>query len=462
MELRKLKFHQDLQLPAKLGYKPPMRIFYCTNEPENPVDIEEIHRLEATAKVTVVSSSETHIILNGSFVKVRMSLWIRRLIQFWLQICILFARLPNNSIATRFPERNVYKKTKLVTGIINVIWTIKIKPSINIFLPNYSTLALFPFRFAALFSKRNGFSEDVVIYNSLFINVIDFMFFLTRMRKSGAKLIANVRSWDNPYYIQFDSAADYYLTWSEHMDRSIEQSQILKSKSFIHWGPNQFRKFWQGPASEGAFIERKGEALEVGYAAAFGDSIITFAEYNYICDLAVQLRNEGVNLRILYRPYPTVDPQMLISKRREESVIVCGINSQTSDRYGDGREIIRFGSHLEKKAYLNSCDVFLSIGTTFTAEAFLHGTPIIHFYLPEKERIGEDAILFFKRIEITCVHFFDYFPGAIPFVESIDDLRLTLLNDQSKSISRETLLERLGIEELGKIVFLPLATDPKV
>ena len=438
-----------------------MRIFYCTNEPQNPVDLEEVQRLEAIAKVTVVSTSETHISLNGSFVKVRTPLGIRRLITLWLRICILFARLPNNSIATRFPELNIYSKSKLVAVIIKMIWVLKIKLSINRILPKYSTLALFPFRLAALFSKRNVFSEDLVIYNSLFINVIDFMCFLARMRKSGAKLIANVRSWDNPYYIQFDSTADYYLTWSEHMDRTIEQSQRLKSKPFIHWGPNQFRKFWQGLAAEGAFIKRKGAALEVGYAAAFGDSIITFAEYNYICDLSVQLRGEGVNLRILYRPYPTVDPQLLVSRRREESVVVFGIDSPTIDRYGDGREIIRFGSPLEKKAYLNSCDVFLSIGTTFTVEAFLHGTPIIHFYLPEEDRIGDDAILFFKRIEITCVHFFDYFPGALPFVESINDLRVALLNDQSRSISREILLERLGLEELGKTVVLPLAAEPK-
>ncbi|MDH4395555.1 MAG: hypothetical protein QE278_07745 [Limnobacter sp.] len=240
------------------------------------------------------------------------------------------------------------------------------------------------------------------------------------------------------------------------MDRSIEKSQRLEGRTFIHWGPNQFRKFWQFTCTNEAAIKDRRESIDVGYAAAFGDPIITFAEYSYICNLSAELKSKGVNHRILYRPYPTVDPQLLVSKRTEESVVVLGIDSPAIDRYGDGRETIRFGSHLEKHQYLSSCDVFLSIGTTFTVEAFLHGTPIIHFYLPQSERIDEDAILLFKRIEITCVHFFEYFPGALPFVESVDDLRLALLGSQTQPVSRELLLERLGTGGLDKDINLNL------
>lgn len=433
-----------------------MKIFYCTNEPNNPVDLEEVRRLKDAGNVVLVIGAGVDVSPNEAISAGDISPRTRRLIHFWLRICTLFSQIPNNPIGVRFPELNIYSQSRLLKKFVAVLWRVKLNPLINQILPKYSTLALLPFRCATLFTKRDGNNGNVVIYNSLFINVIDFMFFLARMRKSGARMIANVRSWDNPYYIQFDSAADSYLTWSQHMDQTIEKSQRLKHKPFIHWGPNQFRKFWQyGPTDVPRHNINTG-TLNVGYAAAFGDPLVTFAEYEYICDLAADLRSKGVNLRILYRPYPTVDPELLVNKRREEAVVVSGIESDVIDRFGDGREVIRFGSPREKKVYLDSCDLFLSIGTTFTVEAFLHGTPIVHFYPPENNRKGVDANLFFKRIEITCVHFSEYFPGALSFVESNEELRLALLSGQAGSVARDALLERLGIDELSKVVTLKL------
>jgi hypothetical protein len=424
-----------------------MKILYCTNEPLSPVDAGEIARLRQGAEVTVACCSDSNRDPSDTAVVViRSAAWRRRFTSLWLKVCVLISRLPHSNIARRFPERNVYQGW-LAARVGNLSWRLRSLRGAGERLPRFATLArLLPLGWDAT-DRSRVFEADVVVYNSLLIMSADFLPLLRLLQRRGTFLLANVRSWDNPYYVQFDSRADGYLVWSEHMADSIRNAQGIDA-TFAAWGANILKSFHEAPKTDRRAIGApRAPGKNIGYAAAFGDDIVTYAEYEYICDLANRLNEGGVACRILYRPYPTVEPARLRALRNQENVLICDIDAAVLDRYGDGREMIRYGSPEEKQGFLNSCAAFLSLGTTFTLEAFMHGTPVVHFYLPPEARTGKHEALIFNRIEITCDHFFDYFPGVVEFTRSFPELIAALAHGIAAH-AKSGLLDRLGIHHL--------------
>lgn len=438
-----------------------MKILYCTNEPTSPIDRQEIARLQAVGDVMIVCASDSQTSegqINGEaprLVRLQSGPRRRKAIGLWLKLLTLVSRLPHSRIGERFPERNIYQKSRLLQQAINLAWKLKRIAAINRLLPRFSTLAYYlPFRRFEIEHRTEVLSADMIVYNSLPIMSADFLPLVIEMRKRGARRVANVRSWDNPYYVQFDSSATDYLVWSDFMAKTVGNAQKTSTGTFHSWGPNILRTFVDAPRTADASVKGEPGILNIGYAAAFGDTIVTLIEYKLMLQIAARLRAENVAFQILYRPYPTVDVRLFEAAGQDPDIVLCDIGSPALDRYGDGRETIRYGSPEEKMRFLNSCDVFLSLGTTFTLEALLQGTPIVHFYLPDPARETPEAKLVFNRIEVTCDHFFDYLAGAVDFIESYEDLGRLLRQRKATASANGVLFGRLGIEFLHEPNFL--------
>lgn len=432
-----------------------MKMLYCTNEPESPIDQAEIARLRSIGQVIVVCANDSpHEQGATDLVRLSCSPSRRKMTVLWFKLLMLISRLPDSNSAYRFPERNIYYKSWLFRTVINLIWKVKRVKAVNRLLPRFSTLAgLLPIRSFDVERRAEVLSADAVIYNSLPIMSGDFLPLVLHLRKCGARTIANVRSWDNPYYVQFDSAASDYLVWSAFMADSIVKAQGVEGVGFHGWGPNILKSFYDSQPITGASVARSPGIINIGYAAAFGDGITTFWEYRLVVEIAARLKEQGLACRILFRPYPTIDAGRFDIQGAQD-IVMCDINSPAVDRYGDGREMIRYGSPEEKRRFLNSCDVFLSLGTTFTLEAVLQGTPAVHFYLPDAERSSPEEKKVFTRMGSTGDHFSDYFPGAIDFVESYEALARALASPSAGIPGKDLLLRRLGIDLLSAPDFL--------
>lgn len=428
-----------------------MTIYYITNDIHNPTDIVEISRLSEHNKVIAITNTrKNNTIKVKQFVVKDIQKKLTSIITLWLKLCVIFAQIPNNSIGRRYNELNIYRKSNLIKTALDFTWKFKNISVINKILPKYTSIALIPFQFYKIKSNNNKYKKDIVVYNSLFINHPEFIYLIRKMRRNGATLVANVRSWDNPYYIQFDTSADFYLTWSSHMDKTIETSQYVKSIKSFNWGPNQFNQLYFYNNRQRGIEKKNVNSIKIGYAAAFGDSILAFTEYMFICQVSEYLETKGLKHEILYRPYPTINPEVLKNTHQSHNIKFADINSKVTDRYGDGREIIRFGSAQEKYLFLQNCDIFLSFGTTFTIEAFLTNTPIAHLFISEGNLQHASFQSLFKRVEITCIHFTDYLSNAVNFTSSLEELHEVFNKEFDSVIDPDLLRQRLGINNLEK------------
>jgi len=424
-----------------------MNLLYCTIDRDSPIDQFEIDRLKNHFNVTVITPASirpaqvgdaAQTLPHGKLFYAGMRLWIK--------VCTLLAALPVSNIAQRFSERNVYQKSRLLTHFINAIWKLKLRPSINTRLPNFARLAyLYPFGKHRAQQVIDACKPDLVLYNSLVVTAYPFIGLLKQCKAQKIQRVANVRSWDNPYYLQFDSTADRYLVWSEFMARTISDSQHSLKLDAVSWGPNILKNFYD-PST--AYSRDKGApdgAINIGYAAAFGETTAALAEFRLISKIANFLNSHGVRCNVLYRPYPTVATEAFLVHKESEHVSLRGIDATIVDRYGDGRELIRFGTPLEKKNFLDCCDLFLSLGTTFTLEAIIHGAPVIHYFLPAEKRQSADEHLIFNRVEITCDHFDSYFAHCVQYITTAAELIACIHKMKSSATNHDELLDRIGL-----------------
>jgi hypothetical protein len=253
--------------------------------------------------------------------------------------------------------------------------------------------------------------------------------------------------------VQFDSSADFYLVWSEFMAGILERTHKIARSKCISWGPNILKNFYNLKANFVNYDNNLNNKITIGYAAAFGDDIVSIAEFRFICNLSKYLNNNGLQCKFLFRPYPTIKPDFLM----QEVAIDCNVSISTIesievDRFGDKREFIKFGSPEERMHFLISCDLFLSIGTTFTLEAAINQSKIIHLFIPKIKRKTADEELIFNRIEITCDHFHDYFDECLVYCDSVEYLKKIIIDRLNVNQNLDKLMYRIGVDNLSKII----------
>lgn len=431
--------------------------YYLTEDPSNLKERNEVSYLRSIGRVVVVTRGEASSVAYDDGVKsinlpsqspVVVSAYL-----LWTKICFLLAR-PSNSLTDRgFPSRNIYTGNFAVRWLINGLWPAKYINFINRLLPTYEALYFAPFKLFRLFVREKRRStrryQRIIVHDSLILRLTKFTTFILEARRSGCQTIANVKSWDNPFYSQFIRGASGYLTWSHSMWRDVQRIQKVKSTANHSWGPRPFYNFANAVRLADQQPNTGGGTLVIGYAAAFCDILMTAHEVQVVAEIAKNLEEGGIDAKILFRPYPTIPMSNYDPLLRYSSVEIVSIQGPSSDRYGDGRELIRFGSDEERIQYLSRCHCFLSIATSFTFEAAIFGMPVLQYFVPKEMRHTEYEQRFFERLDISD-HILNYFLPHLPVAENTADLMCLIQAFDRESTSRlqpEKLMSVMGFPD---------------
>lgn len=403
--------------------------YYLTEDSHNLKERNEISYLHSIGRVVIVTRGKAALFTHNDRVKnlnlPSQSLLVVHAFLLWTKICYLLARSSNSFTDQGFPSRNVYTGNFVVRWLINCIWPLKSINFINRLLPTYETLYFAPFKLIRLFVRDKHRSTNrfkrVVVHDSLILRLTKFTTFILAARRSSFLTIANVKSWDNPFYSQFIRGASGYLTWSQSMWRDVQRIQKVKTTANHSWGPRPFYNFANAVRHAHHRPNTESGTLVIGYAAAFCDSLMATHEVQVVAGIAKYLEEGGVDAKILLRPYPTVPMSNYDPLLRYSNVEIVSIQGPSTDRYDDGREIIRFGSDEERIQYLSRCHCFLSIATSFTFEAAIFGMPVLQYFVPKEMRDTDHERCFFERLDISD-HIVNYFLEYLPVAKDTADL----------------------------------------
>lgn len=409
--------------------------YYLTEDVGNPKELNELNYLHSIGRVVVVtrggSSLFRHINGGKKMNLPRQSPFVIQAFSIWTKICYLLAR-PSNSLTDRgFPSRNIYTGNFAVRWLINCLWPAKYINIINRILPTYETLYFAPFKLIRLLVRDKPRStkrfKRVVVHDSLILRLTKFTTFILAARRGGLPTIANVKSWDNPFYSQFIRGASGYLTWSQSMWQDVQRFHDLNSTANHSWGPRPFYNFANAVRLAHYRPQTVGGTFVIGYAAAYCDSLMAAHEVKIVAGIAERFNQLGVNAKILLRPYPTIPMSLYDPLLIYPNVEIVSIQGSSTDRYGDGREIIRFGSDEERIQYLYRCHCFLSIATSFTFEAAVFGLPVLQYFVPKEKRYTEHEVCFFERLDISD-HILNYFIPYLPVARNTEELIDKIIN----------------------------------
>ncbi len=413
----------------------PYVFYYLTEDPNNLKECNEVNYLRLIGRVVVVTRGGVASFRHGDGVKSlnlpNQSPLIARAYLLWTKICYLLAR-PSNSLTDRgFPLRNIYTGNSAVRCVINFLWPAKYFGVINRLLPTYETLYFAPFRLFRLFVQDKPRSSKhfrrIVVHDSLILRLTKFTPFILAARRGGLQTIANVKSWDNPFYSQFIREASGYLTWSQSMWRDVQRIHNIGTTVNHSWGPRPFYNFANAVRLSDRQPNVADGTIVIGYAAAYFDNLMASYEIKIVAGIADALKKSGIDAKILLRPYPTVSSSIYDSLLCYQNIEIVNIQGMSVDRYGDGREMIRFGSEEERIHYLSRCHCFLSIATSFTFEAALFDLPVLQYYVPKKRRNSEYESCFFERLDISD-HILNYFVSYLKVAENTHEL-INLIKD---------------------------------
>ncbi len=403
--------------------------YYLTEDSVNPKERNEVEYLRSIGRVVLVTRGGSSNVRHERGVKCLnlpgQSKAVIATYFLWTKICYLICRTSDSLTDRGFPLRNIYTGHPWVRWLVNTMWPIKYISLINRLLPTYEALYFAPFRFVCLFvrDKRRSvrYFQRIVVHDALILRLTRFTPFILSARRRGASTIANVKSWDNPFYSQFVRGANGYLTWSESMWRDVQSVHQVHTSAHHVWGPRPFYNFANAVRLSNRQPNTADGTLVIGYAAAFCDTLMASYEVQVIADIAKDLQARGVDAKILLRPYPIVPLLSYQPLLRHSNVEIVDIQDPPSDRYGDGREMIRFGSDEERIQYLSRCHCFLSIATSFTFEAAIFGLPVLQYFVPKEERQTRHEALFFERLDISD-HILKYFLPFLPVVKDTAEL----------------------------------------
>ena len=432
-------------------------IYYLTEDVQNAKERNELELLRRVGKVILVTPQGQGPSTLGLR---RISLppqqpWLASVFAIWASLALLLGGLANSKTDLQFPARNIYMRSAFARNTVNAIWAIKSWRWLNALLPSYDFLFFAPFALLKPFNVRrraSGRFSRVVIHDALLIRLHTFAPLVSRFRAAGVGTIGNVKSWDNPFCTQLALRVDAYLVWSQSMWRDVERVHGSRKTRALVWGARPFYSFFFACRKSAESYKQAtltcSNGITVGYAAAFGDSIMATHEVRLLRTIAQFLGRTLPEAKLLLRPYPTLSEDFYGDLLACPNVKVASIDGDEVDRFGDGREVIRFGSDQERLNYLAACDCFLSLATSFTIEAAIFGLPIVHFYLDSTGRssIAEKEV--FRRVDISD-HLLEYFLGELPTAKSYDTLvgQLRRCRDESSDarLVARRLLTRLGI-----------------
>lgn len=428
-------------------------IYYLTEDVHNDKDRNELDLLRQVTRVVVVNVAGGKPSRNTMGLKQvtvqAPPLWLTWIYARWTRLCLLFSRLANSRTDLEFPSRNIYLKSSLARHTVNSLWKVKRWPWLNRILPRYDTLYFLPLdlwyaTLGRMPRRQAGPYTRLVIHDALLIRLNRLAPLVASERARGAITIANVKSWDNPFYSQLATRVDGYLVWSMSMWQDIQRTHEI-DKAFVHaWGARPFVNLIRAAETSGACAARPARRISIGYAAAFCDEVMGRHEVALLVDLANALASALPDAQIRFRPYPTLPASFYAPLRTCKNVQFNDIAGSAVDRYGDGRELIRFGSVEERLQYLGSCDVFLSLATSFSIEAVIAKCPTVHFYLPPEHRHALWEREIFKRIDISD-HLLKYYMGFLPVVRSMDELVEWIDEAIQNPPRQERLLTQMGI-----------------
>jgi hypothetical protein len=431
--------------------------YFLTADLRNIKERNEIEYLRSIGRVVLVSRQGVRERIAGVKCLSLAPLGSRMVMAYllWTKLCYLLCRIAASSSDMEFPSRNVYSGNRLVRAVVNQLWKIKRLSWVNRWLPSYDRIYFAPFRLAAFLTgrklrPRSRRARRVVVHESLLLRLTGLAGLIAIARRSGIQTIANVKSWDNPFYSQFASGADAYLVWSRSMWADVKATHGLPDRPVHVWGARPFFNFSHTlaraaraqPAGDGSFV--------IGYAAAFCDTLMLEHELAVLGKIATELRKRLPNAKILVRPYPILPLSEYAPLARHPNIELNEIQGEVTDRYNDGRELIRFGSDEERIQYLARCHCFLSMATSFTIEAAMFGLPVVHFYIRPEQCAAGSEFTFFQRIAISdhlLVYFNQELLMANDYATLVEQIAAAC-NEQSPAWRRaQASIRRIGIPE---------------
>lgn len=431
--------------------------YFLTADLRNIKERNEIEYLRSIGRVVLISRQGLRERISGVKCLLLPPLASRGVMVYalWAKLCYLLCRIAASSSDMEFPSRNVYTGNGLVRAVVNQLWKIKRLRWVNRWLPTYDQIYFAPFRLAAFvwgkkLRARTQRARRVLVHDSLVLRLTGFAGLIAVARRSGLQTIANVKSWDNPFYSQFASGADAYLVWSRSMWADVKAAHALPDRPVHVWGARPFFNFSHTLARSDRAQRAHDDSFIIGYAAAFCDTLMLEHELAVLGKIAAELQTRLPNARILVRPYPTLPLSEYAPLARYPNIALNEIQGEVTDRYNDGRELIRFGSDEERIDYLARCHCFLSMATSFTIEAAMFGLPVVHFYIPPQQCAGHSEFTFFQRIAISD-HLLVYFNQELLMANTYETLVeqiATACTRQSPARQRaQASIRRIGIPE---------------
>lgn len=435
-------------------------IYFLTENIDIEKEKNEIEYLQKAGKVVLISDNfqktQNPLGLKRIFLK-PLSPFLIKFIILWSKICFFLAKIGDTSSDREFTVRNVYTGNKFVRFFINSTWRFKVLSCINSRLPSYDALYFFPFNiYYKILCKKKKESEytRILVHDSLVFRLNKFPMIVVHARENDITTLANIKSWDNPFYSQLAVGASGFLAWSESMWNDVQKVHGLKNK-FVHiWGARPFFRYHQGlksfllqnpskpePQNDGKFV--------IGYAAAFCDEYMGRHEVELIKVIAKNLQKSLPDFTIMFRPYPILPLSFYADLESFSNIKLVGI-AGIATQYNDGKKIHQFhiGSDRERFSFLSRCDCFLSIATSFTIEAAMFEVPIVHFYLAPGATDIFSEYEFFTRIVISD-HIMEYFKNELVFADNYKDLVGQIdfvIKNRDVAIKKSNmLLTRMGI-----------------
>lgn len=451
--------------PAAVKRGKPVVVYYVSENVNPEKEANEIDYLCGVGRVVVVSDPSFQCPVKGvKVLRLRpLQPWMSRALLIWSKACFVLGRLGDSKSDREFATRNVYSGNAIVRNLVNGLWRLKLVPALNALLPRYGSLYFLPFRLVMPFVRKPARRREaaaplrVLVHDSLPLRIAKAAAFIAAARERGALRLANVKSWDNPFYSQFDAGADAYLVWSPAMWRDVIKVHAIGGKPAVHpWGARPFfnyRQYVVGKPVAWTTRERApGERFTIGYAAAFCDELMGRHELNVLRNVATLLRTELPQAVILFRPYPIIPASFYADLTAVGNVELVEIAGPV-DAYKSGTAVYEYrrGSDEERVGFLSLCDCFLSMATSFTFEAAVFGLPIVHYAIPPAARRDEAEQEIFLRLDIS-EHLY-YLGENLVVAEDrfrlLDVFKSVLSGDVSITARNDQLLRAIGIPARG-------------
>ncbi len=407
-----------------------MRIFYFLLEDiKNQRELREVEFLSGFGRVVVLSHDRPESLPAGArwFRVRRPPAWFVSFLTLWRKASLACGKAVPSRYNLEFPARNVYIRNRFLKGLVDFAWTAKLRSGLNRVAPRYDKIFFLPMRLALAIGgpklRRRRPGQSFALIDAILVRNLPFWPVALAMRARGSSLVGVVKSWDNPFYSQLLNDADGFITWADAMTRDVRGLHAVDGVPFVSWGASPFRPFVEHvDGLEPAIADRPaGKPLTIGYAAAYHDTVMSVEEVSLVVDIADALKSRLPEARLLFRPYPVNYEGIYDRLKACDNVEIVEIAGPSADRFGDGRERIFFGSPEEKVDYLDRCDLFVSMATSFTIEAAIRRRPIVHFWLPPEARAKPHERKVFDCID-TNDHLELYYTRLLPTCRSVPEL----------------------------------------